>query len=93
MQLDIIPCGFIEKEDLDVLEISSNVNDEYEEDLDGLSPEGKEKLAESVIGAYRAESTDLNTAGRGITTKIPPLFDGSTFQFKVRGRLVGSYSA
>ena len=36
------------------------------------------KLAESMVGAYRAESTDQYTAGSGITTKIPPLFDGST---------------
>ena len=39
--------------------------------------ENKEKLAESWVGAYRAESTDQHT-GSGITTKIPPLFDGST---------------
>ena len=31
-----------------------------------------------MVGAYRAESTDQYTAGSGITTKIPPLFDGST---------------
>ena len=35
------------------------------------------KLAESLVGAHRAEcaeSTDQWTAGSGITTKMPPLF-------------------
>ena len=40
------------------------------------------KPAESMVGAYRAESTDPCTAGSGITAKIPPLFDGSTSWFK-----------
>ena len=31
---------------------------------------------------HRAESTDQCTAGSGITTKIPPLFDGSTSLFE-----------
>ena len=35
-----------------------------------------------MVGAYRAESTDQWTAATGITTKIPPLFDGSTYGFK-----------
>ena len=54
----------------------------YEEDLDGFPAENKEKPTESVVGACRAESTDLFTAGSGIKAKIPPLFDGSTSWFK-----------
>ena len=42
----------------------------------------KKNPAESMVGAYRTESTDLYTAGSGITAKIPPLFDGSTSCFK-----------
>ena len=34
--------------------------------------------AESLVGAYCAESTFDNTAGSGITTNFPPLFDGPT---------------
>ena len=34
-----------------------------------------------MVGAYRAESTDLYTAGCGITSKITLLFDGSTSWF------------
>ena len=37
-----------------------------------------EKLADSLVGSHRAESTDQDTARSGITTKIPPLSDGST---------------
>ena len=54
----------------------------YEEDLDDFPAENKEKPAESVVGAYRAESTGQYTIGSGMTTKIPPLFDGSTSWFK-----------
>ena len=35
-----------------------------------------------MVGAYRAESTDQWTAASGITTKIPPRFDGPTSWFK-----------
>ena len=42
----------------------------------------KKKPVESMVGAHRAESTDLYTAGSGITSKTPPLFDGSTSWFK-----------
>ena len=74
----------------------SMINDS-EEDLDDSPTKNKEKLAESMVGAYRAESTDQWTAGSGITTKIPPLFfDGLTSWFKYEGvdrRLVGSCSA
>ena len=42
------------------------------QDLDDFLSENREKLAKSLIRASRAESTDLYTAGRGITTKIPP---------------------
>ena len=48
------------------------------EDVDDFPVENKDRPAESLVGAYRAESTDQWTAGSGITTKIPPLFDGST---------------
>ena len=38
--------------------------------------------AESMAGAYRAESTDQWTASSGNIVKIPTLFDGSTSWFK-----------
>ena len=38
----------------------SMMND-YDEDLDGFPPENKEQPAESTIGAYRAEPTDVCT--------------------------------
>ena len=59
----------------------SMMND-CEEDLDDFPVENKERPAESGVGAYRAESTDQWTVEIGITTKIPPLFDGSTSWFK-----------
>ena len=60
-----------------LLEIFINVNvNDCEEDLDGFPAANKEKPTESMVGAFRAESTDQKTAGRGITAKIPPLFDG-----------------
>ena len=58
---------------------------DYEEDLDDcptFSAENISRPAETLIGAYRAESTDQWTAASGITTKIPPLFDVSTSCFK-----------
>ena len=55
---------------------------DYEEDLDDFPEENIDRPAESRVGAYRAESTDQWTAGSGITTKIPPRFDGSTSWFK-----------
>ena len=42
----------------------------------------KNRQAESMVGAYCAESTDQWTAASGITTKIQTLFDGSTSWFK-----------
>ena len=59
----------------------SMMND-YEAYLDDLQAENNEKLADSGVGAYRAESTDLHAARSGITAKFPPLFDGSTSWFK-----------
>ena len=47
----------------------------------GFPVENKEKPAESMVG-FRAESTFDFSAGSGITTKIPRLFDGSTSWFK-----------
>ena len=55
---------------------------DYEEDLVDFPVENIDRLAESLVGAYRAESTDQRTAGSGITTKIPPRFEGSTSWFK-----------
>ena len=51
---------------------------DYEEDLDDFPKENQDRPAESLVRAYRAESTDQRTARSEITTKIPPLFDGST---------------
>ena len=61
---------------------------EYEEVLDDvrkLSTENTSDKAESVVGAYRAESTDQRTAASVIITKIPHLFNGwltSWFMFE-----------
>ena len=58
---------------------------DFEEDFDDFptfSTENTSEEAESVVGAYRAESTDQRTEGSGITTKIPPLLNGSTSLFK-----------
>ena len=54
----------------------------YEENLDDFPVENKDRTAESLVGTYRAESTDQWTTGSGITTKIPPLSDGATSWFK-----------
>ena len=40
--------------------------------------EDKKESKELLVGAYRAESTKQCTERSGITTKTPPLFDGST---------------
>ena len=55
---------------------------DYEEGLDDFPEENRNKPAEPLVGAYRAESTDQWTASNGITVKIPPLFDGPTSRFK-----------
>ena len=55
---------------------------ENEEVRDDFPTENMNTTAESVVGAYRAESTNEWTAASGITSKIPPLFDGSTSWFK-----------
>ena len=54
----------------------------YEEHLDDFPAENLNRPAESLVGAYCAESTDQWTAASGITEKIPPFFDGSTSRFK-----------
>ena len=51
---------------------------DYEEDFGDFPSEYKEEPKESLVGAYRVESTLQYTARSGITTKNPPLFDGST---------------
>ena len=38
---------------------------DYEQDLDDFPVEFVDRLAESLVGAYRAESTDQWTAGSG----------------------------
>ena len=56
---------------------------DYEEDLgDFPTFSAENRLAQCMVGAYRAESTDHWTAARGISTNIPPLFDGPTSWFK-----------
>ena len=40
------------------------------------------KTAEATVGSFRVQSTDEWTAASGITSKIPPLFDGLTTWFK-----------
>ena len=50
--------------------------------FDDFRTENLNKPAESIVGAYRAESTDQWKAASGITTKIPPFFDGSSSCFK-----------
>ena len=57
---------------------------DYEEDLDDFplhSAANSSERAESVVGAYRAESTDQWAAASRITTKIPPLVNGLTSWF------------
>ena len=53
-----------------------------EEDLDDFPLQNINRQAESMVESHRAESSDQWTAGSGITTKIPPLFDGSASWFK-----------
>ena len=56
----------------------------YEEDLDDFplhSEANSSERAESVVGAYRAESKDQWAAASRITTKIPPLVSGLTSWF------------
>ena len=53
-----------------------------EEDLDDFPSENRDKPAESMVGAYRVQSTDEWTAASGTSSNIPPLFDGSTSWFK-----------
>ena len=55
-----------------------------EEDLTVFQKFSKTTAAESMVGACRAESTDQWTAPIGITSKIPPLFDGPTSWFKYK---------
>ena len=46
----------------------------YEEDLDDFPVENKERPAESMVGAYRAELLDQWVVEIGIATKISPLY-------------------
>ena len=55
---------------------------DYEKYVGDFPSENRDKPAEPLVGTYRAESTYQWTAGSGITTKIPSLFDGSTSWFK-----------
>ena len=51
----------------------------YEEDLDDFPAENRK--TGRIIGWNIPRRIDRSTAGSGITTKIPPLFDGSTSWF------------
>ena len=65
-----------------LLEDFNHVNDESMRKISTTSTlKNKEKPAESMVRAYRAESTDQYTTG-SITTKIPLLFNGSKSWFK-----------
>ena len=58
---------------------------DYEEAFDEFttfSTENTIEKAESMVGAYRAQSTEQWTAASGITSKIPPLFNRPTSWFK-----------
>ena len=46
---------------------------EEEEDLDDFPTENFNKQADSMVGTFRAESTDQLTSASGITAKNPPL--------------------
>ena len=64
-----------------LLENFNNPHDE--EDFGDFPSEYKKKESkESLVGAYRPQSTLQYTAGSGSTTQIPPLFDGSKSWFK-----------
>ena len=52
-----------------------------EKNLDDFPAENRDRQAESMVGSYRAESTDQWAPASGITTKIPLHFDGSTSWF------------
>ena len=54
---------------------------DYEKNVDDFPAENRDRQAESMVGAYRAESTDQWAAASGITTKIPLHFDVSTSWF------------
>ena len=56
-----------------------------EEALDDFTTENPNTRAESMVRAIRAQSTDEWKAASGITTKIQPLFDGSTSWFNYEG--------
>ena len=55
---------------------------DYEEALDDFPTENQNKTAEAMVGAFRAESIDQWTAASGISSKIPPFFDGLLSRFK-----------
>ena len=55
---------------------------DYEEDLDDFPAGNRDRQSESLVGTNREESTDQWTAGSGITTEIPTLFDGPASWFK-----------
>ena len=80
-----------EEEDLVVYKVPLNglfkvptilMMSDCEEDLDDFPSENRDKPAESMVGAYRVQSTDEWTAASGTSSNIPPLFDGSTSWFK-----------
>ena len=65
-----------------IVQSSTTLMTDYEEASDDFPTENLNKPAESMVGAFRAQSTDEWTAAGGMTWKIPQLFDGSTSWFK-----------
>ena len=55
---------------------------DYEEDSTDIQNLSKTLSAESLVGPYRANTTDQWTASNRFTVKIPPLIDASTSWFK-----------
>ena len=56
---------------------------DYEEALDDFPTENTNATAESMVGAFRAQSTDQWIASSGITSKIQPLFGWVNFLVQV----------
>ena len=65
-----------------ILQSSTILMCDYEEDFTDIQKISRRIPAESMVDAYRAESTDQSSGSSGITAKISPLFDGSISWFK-----------
>ena len=55
---------------------------DYEEDSVDVQNFSNLSSANSLSGAYRAESTDQSSTVRGVSVKMSPLFDVSISWFK-----------